>query len=556
MKGNTNAHNAVSSFTCITCHEGTPKYTWYGVSIVTKAVGHEGRKAGQDCISSGCHSRSFSKFNGMRIRPVLRSAILGSSPRLLPDGLGLGPDASAAAGAPFNHQGVTPRPVPDLPQRAGGKGPADQAPRDAPVVRQLPQHRMDASAVQPPGFAGRPGCQVCHNGNSASGKSSGHFFTTTLVRLLPPHAGLGAGELFAPCPRLPAAGRQTHLRELPHHQRRNHPASIARWSAAQAHSRDTGSSDPAPRNQRNIAMRRTPAVLRPAAALSAAAAFALPAQAQLLEDLVVMPQGNDTVARIGFSGTVRFIQQSPTTPAELYRISFELVSAEESVLNQAIGEAREYAGSAALPAFKLSYAINAGRRMKQLTLQLPRKMAVRVRQGPSSRAIDIVFIGVRSTSRRCAGQADCTDLRQALRRAAAARAGGRERQAAADPAALPEPRDTEHELDRRRRAHAGDQPGLLRHRGGGRSGAQGCGGTFPAGEHRRPRATQAGSAGVDGRRAGTSADAGARCSTGARPGGGGAGRVRGAAGACAGARAGGAGPGDHGHAGNRSVPPS
>lgn len=131
--------------------------------------------------------------------------------------------------------------------------------------------------------------------------------------------------------------------------------------------------------------------------VSAAVVLVMPARAQLLEDLAVLPQGNDTIARIGFSGTVRFIQQSPTTPAELYRISFELVSAEESVLNQAIGEAREYAGSAAVPAFKLSYAINAGRRMKQLTLQLPRKMAVRVRQGPSSRAIDIVFVGLRST---------------------------------------------------------------------------------------------------------------------------------------------------------------
>lgn len=131
--------------------------------------------------------------------------------------------------------------------------------------------------------------------------------------------------------------------------------------------------------------------------VSAAMVLVMPAHAQLLEDLAVLPQGNDTVARIGFSGTVRFIQQSPTTPAELYRISFELVSAEESVLNQAIGETREYAGSAAVPAFKLSYAINAGRRMKQLTLQLPRKMAVRVRQGPSSRAIDIVFVGLRST---------------------------------------------------------------------------------------------------------------------------------------------------------------
>ena len=50
MKGNTNAHNAVGTYTCITCHEGG--YTWFGVKIVTRNVGHEGRKAGQDCIPS------------------------------------------------------------------------------------------------------------------------------------------------------------------------------------------------------------------------------------------------------------------------------------------------------------------------------------------------------------------------------------------------------------------------------------------------------------------------------------------------------------------------
>ena len=179
MKGNTTAHNAVSTATCMSCHEGTPKYTWFGVTIVTRAVGHEGRKAGQDCAGSGCHTRSFSKFvTSARVKPVLRSAILGSSPRLLPDGLGLGPDETAAAGAPFNHQGVTPGQCQTCHNGQVAKG--------QPTKHLMTRVSCDSchrnTAWTPAQFNHQGSlvgqCQVCHNGNSASGKSSGHFFTT------------------------------------------------------------------------------------------------------------------------------------------------------------------------------------------------------------------------------------------------------------------------------------------------------------------------------------------------------------------------------------------
>ncbi|MFO1335154.1 MAG: tetratricopeptide repeat protein [Piscinibacter sp.] len=127
------------------------------------------------------------------------------------------------------------------------------------------------------------------------------------------------------------------------------------------------------------------------------AAVLAPAQAQLLEDLTVTQQGADGVARLSFGNAVRFVQQSPTTPADLYRVNFELVAPDEAVLNQIVGEARAFAGSGGVPEFKISYAVGTGRRgtARQLTLQLARKVAVRVKQGPNARSIDFVFVGPR-----------------------------------------------------------------------------------------------------------------------------------------------------------------
>lgn len=137
-------------------------------------------------------------------------------------------------------------------------------------------------------------------------------------------------------------------------------------------------------------LRRTAAGL-----LAATAVLALPVSAQTFDELTVVAKGADAVARIRFNATVRFVQQSPVTPADLYRITFELVSADEPLLNQGAAEVREYAGSGTVPAFTLTYATNPGRRPKQLTLQIARKVAVRVRQGPDSRTLDMTFVGLK-----------------------------------------------------------------------------------------------------------------------------------------------------------------
>ena len=135
----------------------------------------------------------------------------------------------------------------------------------------------------------------------------------------------------------------------------------------------------------------------------AAAAWALAlvlalgdAHAQTIDEVSVKAQGDDMVARVEFRGTVRFLQQAPATPARLYRIGFDLIAADESVVNQVTEESKRVAAVGAMPEFTLTYTPAPGRRSKQLTLQLSASSVVKVRQGPSSSAIDIVFLGLAS----------------------------------------------------------------------------------------------------------------------------------------------------------------
>jgi hypothetical protein len=175
MKGNSPAHVAVGAYTCITCHEGG--YTWFGVTIVTRGVGHEGRKAGQDCVSSGCHIKSYNQFvtQGL-LRPVLRSALITSNPRLLPNG-GLLPGALPKTGLAFNHQGVLPAQCLTCHNGVAARG---LPPRHLATKASCDTcHRT--TAWQPAQFshqgviAGQ--CTSCHNAVRASGKPGTHFLT-------------------------------------------------------------------------------------------------------------------------------------------------------------------------------------------------------------------------------------------------------------------------------------------------------------------------------------------------------------------------------------------
>ncbi len=177
MKGNATAHGAVyPPATCISCHEGTPKYQWFGaLNIVTRPVGHEGRKAGQDCIGSGCHRASYGAFAGL-VRPVIRSAITLSNPRLLPDGTPLDPTVPSGTQR-FNHQGVLPGQCTTCHNGQAAKG----LPPKHFVTRASCDTCHRTTAWIPAQFNHQgvlPGqCYTCHNGTGAPGKSSSHFVT-------------------------------------------------------------------------------------------------------------------------------------------------------------------------------------------------------------------------------------------------------------------------------------------------------------------------------------------------------------------------------------------
>ncbi len=173
MKGNTNAHNAVGTYTCITCHEGG--YTWFGVKIVTRNVGHEGRKAGQDCIASGCHKRSFNSFFG-QIRPIIRAARIGASGQLLPRG-GLMPGAGDGPVVGFDHQGVLPGQCLSCHNGTAARG----LPKKHLATKTSCDTCHRTTTWLPAKFshqglaAGQ--CTSCHNSVKASGKSASHFLT-------------------------------------------------------------------------------------------------------------------------------------------------------------------------------------------------------------------------------------------------------------------------------------------------------------------------------------------------------------------------------------------
>lgn len=174
MKDNATAHTAVGAATCESCHEFP--YVWFGVTIQTPgSTVHHGRQAGQDCISSGCHNRSYSQFsNQARVRPVLRAAVAGANTRFLPDGTAL---PARGSGLAFDHQGVLPGQC-----RTCHNG---QAARGQPVKHLVTRASCDSchrsTAWTPAQFSHAgvlPGqCQTCHNGSSATGKMSGHFVT-------------------------------------------------------------------------------------------------------------------------------------------------------------------------------------------------------------------------------------------------------------------------------------------------------------------------------------------------------------------------------------------
>lgn len=149
-------------------------------------------------------------------------------------------------------------------------------------------------------------------------------------------------------------------------------------------------------------------------------------RAQTIDDVTLSTQGDDVIARVAFNANVRFLQQAPTTPSELFQISFDLVAADEAILNQSTIESKRIDAAGVVPAFTLTYEASRGRRTKQLTLLLRSSETVKVRQGASPKVIEIVFVGLATAASspdgaRSAVEARAAELMQRSREAFAAR---------------------------------------------------------------------------------------------------------------------------------------
>ena len=122
-------------------------------------------------------------------------------------------------------------------------------------------------------------------------------------------------------------------------------------------------------------------------------ALAQPLGAQTLNEVEITVQGDDVVVHVGFSGSVRLIQQSPATPTQFVQLQVELLGADEATLNQRIADSRRVPAGDLTPEFTLVLSPTPNRTSRQLTLQFVRDFLVRSRQGRSPNVIDIVLAG-------------------------------------------------------------------------------------------------------------------------------------------------------------------
>lgn len=151
-------------------------------------------------------------------------------------------------------------------------------------------------------------------------------------------------------------------------------------------------------NEAVTVFRSSGATLLARLALRCLVAMALPfalagARAQTIDELTMFRQGSDVVARVTFNVGVRLLRQSSVNAAQLQRIDFELVFADESVVKQVVEETRRARGIGSAPDLSVSYLPAPRDRVKQLTLQLARAAVIKARQGVGGRSIDFVFAG-------------------------------------------------------------------------------------------------------------------------------------------------------------------
>ncbi len=144
---------------------------------------------------------------------------------------------------------------------------------------------------------------------------------------------------------------------------------------------------------RCIALALAPRLARACWAAVLPALLSFSVSAQTIDEVSLTREGMNLVARIAFNANVRLLRQAPLTAAQLLRVDFELVAADERIANQDTEESRQVAGLDGAPDLRISYVAVPRARVRQLTLQLSRAAVVKARQGPNARSIELLIVG-------------------------------------------------------------------------------------------------------------------------------------------------------------------
>ena len=117
------------------------------------------------------------------------------------------------------------------------------------------------------------------------------------------------------------------------------------------------------------------------------------AAAQTIQSFEWVEGGATPVARITFAANVRYLRQAPaqSMATDLSQVGFQIVNADEAVLNQAAEEGKRLAADGAKPRIDLTYFPNPKSQTKLLSLRFVDKVLLQARQGPGARTIDLVL---------------------------------------------------------------------------------------------------------------------------------------------------------------------
>jgi tetratricopeptide (TPR) repeat protein len=114
-----------------------------------------------------------------------------------------------------------------------------------------------------------------------------------------------------------------------------------------------------------------------------------PAQANVLEELIIQPGKADNVVRIRFNARIHLVRFAAADNSSAVQVYFEIVQGSEQELSVVESLRSKPLGS--LPGINVSFPPQADVRQKRMLIKFTRRAEVVVRAGPDDRSLDVVF---------------------------------------------------------------------------------------------------------------------------------------------------------------------